>query len=237
MKHKVIKVAIICLSLMIASAGGYLASLIWLNHISNDTSSYNAEVIDENEMTIITSSALYPEFSFQEMVSHELATYIVDATVTSVGDTYMEYLIYDEEREPTYPITPVQLDVHSSLKNDTSLESVAFLEEGGAMANQIKKPVPYTMYEGMDVVLFINPHGYLFNPAAFFLVSNGNVVLNKVALEYIDPSKVTSMSVEELEADVEELLKSDNVSAISVMPKEAFLAEISAILVESSQAQ
>jgi hypothetical protein len=214
MKRKVIKIAIVCMSLMIASAGGYLASRIWLKNNTND-------------QEFIPSHALYPYLTFQDMVTQMYVypdRYIVDATVSSVGEAYTQY----EPFECT--ITPAQLDVHTSFMNHTSIESVTFLQQGGTGPN-MREPEGLTMYEGMDVVLFMTSLRYVLHPAAIFPVSNGNVVLNSEVLEHFDPSEVTTMSTDELEPDIRKQISLDTVY---VMPKEAFIAEIIAILEEAS---
>lgn len=114
-----------------------------------------------SELPVYENTAVYPAFSLPQLT--DTATFIVDAEVVKVGDTFLKEIPLSLTENPedatesiTYPVTPITLAVHSTIKGDNIGNEFIYYENGGITSSYIQLPDGYAMEEGMDVILFLN---------------------------------------------------------------------------------
>ncbi len=215
MKKKISFIIVICLIVCIAVIFGYLYG----------------ESKDRSDLPVYENTTVYPEFSMPELA--EKASIIVNATVVNIGDTYMEEIPVsltenpDEISEALYnPVTPVTLEVETYLKGNDTADTLMYYEEGGITPTYIQLPDGFAMKEGMEVVLFLNEKGHSWGAQSIFPVVDNKVILNEMALDYIDNSEVLVINTSQIENSVRSQISD---SAVSVMDKEDFLSLIEEI--------
>ena len=216
MKKKISVVIIICMAICITAILGY---------------SYGKSN-GKTELPVYESMAIYPEFSMPELT--ERASTIVSATVVNIGDTYIEEIPVSVTENPNEvsevlynPITPITLEVESSLKGNVTMNTITYYEEGGITSTYIQLPDGYTMEEGMEVILFLNEEGYSWGAQSIFPIVDNEVILNKMALEYLDDSEVLVINTSQIENNVRSQITD---STVSVIDKEEFLSIIEEIV-------
>lgn len=212
MKKKISFIIVICMVICVTALLGY---------------SYGKRD-DSSNLPVYESMAVYPEFSMPELT--EKASIIVNATVVNVGDTYIEEIPVsitensNEASEVLYnPITPITLEVETYLKGDKITNTLTYYEEGGITPTYIQLPNGYAMEEGMEVILFLNEEGCSWGAQSIFPIVDNEVILNEMALDYLDDSEVTLINTSQIEENVRSQI---NESTVSVISKEDFLSVI-----------
>lgn len=212
MKRKISVSICICLMICVAAI---------LGHFYGKSNS-------RTELPVCESMAIYPEFSMSELV--ETANTIVNAKVVAVGDTYMEEIAVSLTENPNeasefiyIPITPITLDVETSLKGNETIDTLIYYEEGGTTSTYIQLPDGYGMQEGMEVILFLNDKGHSWGEQSIFPVVENEVILNETALKYLDDSDVSLINTSNIENCVRSQITDETVN---VMDKDEFMSMI-----------
>ena len=123
------------------------------------------------------ASFLYPELSLQALSMK--ADNIFVGTVVSVGDTIMKpiyvnlnevSLSHDEHDNILYyPTTPIYITTTNAIKGENLNSNLIYYEDGTEEDSQI--------YEGMEVILFLNTEGHGWGPQSIYLVIDNQVQL------------------------------------------------------------
>ena len=212
MKKKISSIIVVCIAVCITAIFGY---------------SYGKNK-DGGELPIYESMAVYPDFSMPDLT--EKASTIVSATVVSIEDSYLEEIPVSLTENPKEisevlynPVTPVILEIETYLKGNDMANTLTYYEEGGITSTYIQLPDGFAMEEGMEVILFLNEKGRSWGEQSIFPVVNNNVILNEMALDYVDDTDVSVINTSQIENKVRNQI---NDSAVNVMDKEKFLSII-----------
>lgn len=148
MKRKILSVSIICAILGMTCFAGY-----------------QAKMYEKEKLPVYENTSIYPEFSFSDLVNE--ATYILNAEVIEVGDSFMKEIPVSLTENPdevtealSYPITPIKLRVETSIKGSINSDEYIYYEDGGITDTCIILPSGYAMEEGYKIILFLNNESY-----------------------------------------------------------------------------
>lgn len=209
MKKKISFIIAVCVAVCIMVALGYLYG----------------KSVDKGDLPIYESAAIYPAFSMPALA--EKASTIVSATVVSIGETYLEEIPVSLSGNPAdssevlyNPITPVTLEIETCIKGNDAVSTLIYYEEGGNTPSYIQLPDGYAMEEGMEVILFLNERGHGWGAQSIFPVVGDDVILNRMALDYVDDSDVSVLNTSQIDGKVRSQISN---STVSVMGKEEFL--------------
>lgn len=187
-----------------------------------------------SELPVYENTAVYPAFSLPQLT--DTATFIVDAEVVKVGDTFLKEIPLSLTENPedatesiTYPVTPITLAVHSTIKGDNIGNEFIYYENGGITSSYIQLPDGYAMEEGMDVILFLNVGGYSWGAQSIFPIVDGNVILNNMAMEYVDENNVSALETQSLNSNIRSQI---DAHSVDVMPVDDFISLIQSIAAE-----
>lgn len=218
MKKKIKSVLIVCGTLLLIAIAGYSTG------VKNSA----------KELPVYENTSVYPAFSLPQLT--DTATFIVRAEVTEVGDTILKEIPVSLTENPeeatesiSYPVTPIILTVHSSVKGDNIGNELIYYEEGGITSTYIQLPDGYAMEEGMDVILFLNPNGYCWGAQSIFPIVGDNVILNNMAVEYVGESNVSVLETQSLNSNIRSQI---DVQTVNVMPADEFISIIQSIAAE-----
>lgn len=163
--------------------------------------------IDKGELPIYESAAIYPAFSMPALT--EQASTIVSAIVVSIGETYLEEIPVSlsgnpaESSEVLYnPITPITLEIETCIKGNDTVSTLIYYEEGGSTPSYIQVPDGYAMEEGMEVILFLNEKGRSWGAQSIFPVVGDDVILNRMAFDYVDNADVSVLNTSQIDGNV-----------------------------------
>lgn len=183
-------------------------------------------------MPIYENTSVYPAFSLPQLT--DTATFIVEAEVVDVGDTIMKEItvsltedLEDATESLSYPVTPITLAIHSSIKGDNTGNKLIYYEEGGITSEYVQLPDGYVMEEGMEAILFLNPDGYCWGVQSIFPISGENVILNNAAIEYIGKDNVSVLETQTLDSNIKSQI---DAKSINVMPADDFISVIQSIV-------
>lgn len=149
----------------------------------------------------------YQEFTIPFLT--DKAIYIMQAKVMEVGDTLEKEMAVSLTENPkeametiSCPITPITLKVEDVMKGKDIAAGDTFIyyEDGGRTSDYIQLPDGFFMEEGMDIILFLNKEGYCFGYQSMFPVINDQVLLNEMALDYVNSDKVSEMDIENMKS-------------------------------------
>ncbi|MFG6342800.1 MAG: hypothetical protein K1W35_03155 [Lachnospiraceae bacterium] len=216
MKKKIGSLLIVCCTLLLTATAGYVTGL---KNNQKDLPKYE-------------STALYPAFSLPELTDE--STFIVEAEVVEVGDTIMREIpvsLTENHEDATetlsYPVTPITLAIHSSIKGDNIGNEFIYYEEGGITSTYIQLPDGYAMEDGLEVILFLNSNGYCWGAQSIFPVVGENVILNNMAIEYVGEDNVSVLETQTLNSNIRSQIDAQN---INVMPTDDFISAIQSIV-------
>ena len=216
MKKKTSFLLIVCYILMLTSIAGYATGL------KNN----------QKNLPIYENTSVYPAFSLPQLT--DTATFIVEAEVVDVGDTIMKEItvsltenLEDATESLSYPVTPITLAIHSSIKGDNTGNKLIYYEEGGITSEYVQLPDGYAMEEGMEAILFLNPDGYCWGVQSIFPISGENVILNNAAIEYIGKDNVSVLETQTLDSNIKSQI---DAKSINVMPADDFISVIQSIV-------
>ena len=183
-------------------------------------------------LPIYENTSVYPAFSLPQLT--DTATFIVEAEVVDVGDTIMKEItvsltenLEDATESLSYPVTPITLAIHSSIKGDNTGNKLIYYEEGGITSEYVQLPDGYAMEEGMEAILFLNPDGYCWGVQSIFPISGENVILNNAAIEYIGKDNVSVLETQTLDSNIKSQI---DAKSINVMPADDFISVIQSIV-------
>ena len=215
MKKKTSFLLIVCCILVLTAITGYAARL------KNN----------QKNLPIHENTSVYPAFSLPQLT--DTAAFIVKAEVVDVGDTIMKEIpaspsenLEDAAESLSYPVTPVTLAIHSSIKGGDTGDKLIYYEEGGITSEYIQLPAGYAMEEGMEAILFLNPDGYCWGAQSIFPISGENVILNNPAIEYIGKDHVSVLETQALDSNIRNQI---DAKSINVMPASDFISVIQSI--------
>lgn len=187
---------------------------------------------NQKNLPIYENTSVYPAFSLPQLT--DTATFIVEAEVVDVGDTIMKEItvsltedLEDATESLSYPVTPITLAIHSSIKGDNTGNKLIYYEEGGITSEYVQLPDGYVMEEGMEAILFLNPDGYCWGVQSIFPISGENVILNNAAIEYIGKDNVSVLETQTLDSNIKSQIDS---KSINVMPADDFISVIQSIV-------
>lgn len=211
MKKKFLSISIICAILGIASFIGY-----------------QSKTYEKGNIPVYENTSVYPEFSFIDLTNE--ATYILNAEVIEVGDSFMKEIPVSLTENPedatevlSYPVTPIKLRIETSIKGNTNTNEFIYYEDGGITDTCIILPGGYAMEEGYNVILFLNSDGYCWGEQSIYPVDGNNVILNETALEYLDDNMVSSMEVEGITSNIRSQINTQSVKVTSI---DSFISSI-----------
>ena len=172
MKRKILNVSIICAILGITCFAGY-----------------QIKMNEKADLPVFENTSIYPEFSFPDLVNE--ATYILNAEVIDVGDSFMKEIPVSLTENPneateilSYPVTPITLKVETPIKGNISPnEEYIYYEDGGITDTCIILPSGYAMEEGYKVILFLNDDGYCWGEQSIYPIVGDHVILNEAAMQ------------------------------------------------------
>lgn len=186
---------------------------------------------NQKNLPIYENTSVYPAFSLPQLT--DTATFIVEAEVVDVGDTIMKEItvsltenLEDATESLSYPVTPITLAIHSSIKGDNTGNKLIYYEEGGITSEYVQLPDGYAMEEGMEAILFLNPDGYCWGVQSIFPISGENVILNNAAIEYIGKDNVSVLETQTLDSNIKSQI---DAKSINVMPASDFISVIQSI--------
>lgn len=216
MKKKICSLLFVCCALLLTATVGYATGL------KNN----------QNDLPIYENLSVYPNFSLPGLT--DMATFIVEAEVIEVGDTFMKEIPVSLTENPedatetlSYPVTPITLAIHSSIKGDNIGNEFIYYEEGGITSTYIQLPDGYAMEEGLEVILFLNSNGYCWGAQSIFPVVGENVILNNMAIEYVGEDNVSILETQTLNSNLRSQIDAQN---INVMPTDDFISVIQSIV-------
>ena len=216
MKKKTSFFFFVCCILMLTAIAGYATGL------KNN----------QKNLPIYENTSVYPAFSLPQLT--DTATFIVEAEVVDVGDTIMKEItvsltenLEDATESLSYPVTPITLAIHSSIKGDNTGNKLIYYEEGGITSEYVQLPDGYAMEEGMEAILFLNPDGYCWGVQSIFPISGENVILNNAAIEYIGKDNVSVLETQTLDSNIKSQI---DAKSINVMPADDFISVIQSIV-------
>lgn len=187
---------------------------------------------NQKNLPIYENTSVYPAFSLPQLT--DTATFIVEAEVVDVGDTIMKEIpvsltenLEDATESLSYPVTPITLAIHSSIKGDNTGNKLIYYEEGGITSEYVQLPDGYAMEEGMEAILFLNPDGYCWGAQSIFPISGENVILNNAAIEYIGKNNVSVLETQTLDSNIKSQI---DAKSINVMPAGDFISVIQSIV-------
>ena len=187
---------------------------------------------NQKNLPIYENTSVYPAFSLPQLT--DTATFIVEAEVVDVGDTIMKEItvsltenLEDATESLSYPVTPITLAIHSSIKGDNTRNKLIYYEEGGITSEYVQLPDGYAMEEGMEAILFLNPDGYCWGVQSIFPISGENVILNNAAIEYIGKDNVSVLETQTLDSNIKSQI---DAKSINVMPADDFISVIQSIV-------
>ncbi len=187
---------------------------------------------NQKNLPIYENTSVYPAFSLPQLT--DTATFIVEAEVVDVGDTIMKEItvsltedLEDATESLSYPVTPITLAIHSSIKGDNTGNKLIYYEEGGITSEYVQLPDGYVMEEGMEAILFLNPDGYCWGVQSIFPISGENVILNNAAIEYIGKDNVSVLETQTLDSNIKSQI---DAKSINVMPADDFISVIQSIV-------
>lgn len=187
---------------------------------------------NQKNLPIYENTSVYPAFSLPQLT--DTATFIVEAEVVDVGDTIMKEItvsltedLEDATESLSYPVTPITLAIHSSIKGDNTGNKLIYYEEGGITSEYVQLPDGYAMEEGMEAILFLNPDGYCWGVQSIFPISGENVILNNAAIEYIGKDNVSVLETQTLDSNIKSQI---DAKSINVMPADDFISVIQSIV-------
>lgn len=187
---------------------------------------------NQKNLPIYENTSVYPAFSLPQLT--DTATFIVEAEVVDVGDTIMKEItvsltedLEDATESLSYPVTPITLAIHSSIKGDNTGNKLIYYEEGGITSEYVQLPDGYVMEEGMEAILFLNPDGYCWGVQSIFPISGENVILNNAAIEYIGKDNVSVLETQTLDSNIKSQI---DAKSINVMPADDFISAIQSIV-------
>lgn len=216
MKKKIGSLLIVCCAFLLVAGVGYASGL------KNN----------QKDLPVYENTSVYPAFSLPELT--DTATFIVKAEVIEVGDTIMKEIPVSLTENPeeateslSYPITPVTLTIHSSLKGNNTGNELIYYEEGGITPTYVQLPDGYAMEEGMEVILFLNSDGYCWGDQSIFPVVGENVILNNMAVEYVGKDNVSALETQTLSSNIRSQI---NAQSINVMPTSDFISVLQSLV-------
>lgn len=184
------------------------------------------------ELPVYESTAMYPELTLPQLA--DKASYIVNAKVINVGDTINNEVPVsltgnpDDIAETLYtPVTPVTLEIISKLKGQINTDKITYYEDGGITPSYVQLPDGYAMEEGMEVIIFLNDAGHCWGAQSIFPVAGNSVILNNIALEYVDSKDISVINKDNIKQDIRNQIDSDKVK---VTDKEKFISDISLLI-------
>ena len=187
---------------------------------------------NQKNLPIYENTSVYPAFSLPQLT--DTATFIVEAEVVDVGDTIMKEItvsltenLEDATESLSYPVTPITLAIHSSIKGDNTGNKLIYYEEGGITSEYVQLPDGYAMEEGMEAILFLNPDGYCWGVQSIFPISGENVILNNAAIECIGKDNVSVLETQTLDSNIKSQI---DAKSINVMPADDFISVIQSIV-------
>lgn len=187
---------------------------------------------NQKNLPIYENTSVYPAFSLPQLT--DTATFIVEAEVVDVGDTIMKEItvsltedLEDATESLSYPVTPITLAIHSSIKGDNTGNKLIYYEEGGITSEYVQLPDGYAMEEGMEAILFLNPDGYCWGVQSIFPISGENVILNNAAIEYIGKDNVSVLETQTLDSNIKSQI---DAKSVNVMPADDFISVIQSIV-------
>ncbi len=209
------------------------AGTVMLNGLIPKNIENSLEKEEKKELPVVESTALYEEFTLPSLT--EKATYVIQAKVMEVGDTLMKekaFSLTEDPKEATeiisYPVTPITLKVNNVMKGEdiAAGDTFVYYEDGGRTPDYIQLRDGFLMEEGMDIILFLDKEGYCWGYQSMFPVVNDQVLLNEVALDYVNPDKVSEMDTKKMKSVFKEQI---NHSVSTFMQVEDFANVIKAL--------
>lgn len=214
--------------ILLVFTGMLILSGLILNSIKNPLNK------ESNEIPILESTAVYPKFTIPSITDE--AAYIIQAKVIEKGDTVMKEMTVSFTENPneatetiSYPITPITLKVEDVIKGELSEDIFVYYEDGGKTSEYIQLPDGFFMEEGMDIILFLNKEGYCWGSQSMFPIINDQVLLNEMALDYVNSDKVSEMETNKMKSVGKEQIK-DRTS--SVMQTKDFVSMIKTLAIK-----
>lgn len=189
--------------------------------VNNASSANQSKTNDIENLPIYENTSVYPEFSFADLTNE--ATYILNAEVIEVGDSFMKEIPVSLTENPedasevlSYPVTPIKLGIETTIKGNTNSDEFIYYEDGGITDTCIILPSGYAMEEGYNVILFLNSDGYCWGEQSIYPVIGNNVILNEAAIEYFDDNVVSSMEVEDITSNIRSQINAQSVMVTSI---------------------
>ena len=186
---------------------------------------------DAKDLPVYESQSLYPDLEFEEIV--HMADTIVYGKVVGIGESYYEDLpvsITEDPKEVTDHlknlVTPIEIEVKTGLKG-AKKKIVTCLEEGGITDTFIQKPSGYSLEKNMEVIIFLNEKGYTWGELSIFPIYGEKVILNEVAQEFIDDSKIVKGDTNKVDKALKKQIQDKE---IYVMDKKDFMAVIEGLI-------
>lgn len=183
---------------------------------------YSIGIINNKNLPVVESTTIYPEFDMPSLTN--TATYIVRAKVENVGDTILKELPVSLTENPeestetiSYPVTPITLHITDFIKGNTDNQTLIYYEDGGTTSSYIQLPNGYSLDNDMDIILFLNEDGYCWGEQSMFPVIDNKVILNEMAVTYIDANLISTVPLEEVsEINYRNQIKKDTVSTMDI---------------------
>lgn len=210
----------------------YIVIVFLLACIAAVTAGYLYKKNNITEHIVYGNTADYPKLSLKQLTN--MASYIVNAKVADIGETVNHKVSVsltgnqdDTEKDLYTPVTPVTLEIQAALKGKCNSGRIVYYEYGGVTESYVQAPDGYSMEKGMEVILFLNNDGFNWGAQSIFPVNDNYVILNSMALEYIDNKEVSVIDKNNIETCIRKQLDTQEVS---VMGKEKFISVINSLI-------
>ena len=79
----------------------------------------------------------------------------------------------------------------------------------------------------MEVIIFLNDAGHYWGAQSIFPVAGNSVILNNIALEYVDSKDISVINKDNIKQDIRNQIDSDKVK---VTDKEKFISDVSLLI-------
>ena len=175
------------------------------------------------ELPVYESTAMYPKLTLPQLA--DKASYIVNAKVINVGDTINNEVPVSLTGHPDD--IAETLEIISKLKGQINTDKITYYEDGGITPSYVQLPDGYAMEEGMEVIIFLNDAGHCWGAQSIFPVAGNSVILNNIALEYVDSKDISVINKDNIKQDIRNQIDSDKVK---VTDKEKFISDVSLLI-------
>jgi hypothetical protein len=143
----------------------FIAALLILSSCAGNPAS---EIIPDEDLPIFESTAMYPMYSFNELVK-ERADYIFHARIANIGDSSYDYGAL---------FTEVDVSIINTIKGEDTRD-FTYYRRGGRTQRYIERSSSFELTTGMEAIIFSNRHGGTYGSIGVWPVVDDMVIISE----------------------------------------------------------